>query len=171
MKNERGRVIMDLLITLDRCVVRFLKMIALGCFGVLMVLLSAVVFVRFVPISSLAWSDDIIEWAFSWMVFMGAAVLWRDNEHFRVEWLEHRLSGKKSGRVIELIVKLFSIFFLAVMTYYGTMLTLRAHDVTPGLNLPKHFWYACVPLSGLIMIAYSIRGLVQNVIDQKNREL
>lgn len=155
---------MNFLKRLDRVLIAVLRYIALGCFIGLMFLLAATVFVRFVPISSLGWSDEIVAWAFAWMVFMGTAVLWRDNEHFRVTWLEHKLNGKKSGRILDFLVKFLSIFFLAIMTYYGLKLTLRAHDRSPILELPRHLWYACIPLAGAIMIGYSIRNLVQDVL-------
>jgi len=71
----------------DRSLIISLRWLTLVCFVALLILLSGVVFVRFVPITSLGWSDEIVEWAFAWMVFMGAAALWRDNEHFRVQWL------------------------------------------------------------------------------------
>jgi len=129
----------------------------------LLILLAGVVFVRFVPITSLGWSDEIVEWAFAWMVFMGAAVLWRDNEHFRVLWLPNKLNGRTSGNILALVVEALSIAFLVVMTYYGMKLTVAAHDRSPILELPRHIWYSCIPLAGIIMIAYSIRNVVGNV--------
>jgi TRAP-type transport system small permease protein len=150
--------------TLDQIVVEILRTIALLCFVSLILLLSAVVFVRFVPVASLGWSDEIVEWAFAWMVFMGTAALWHDNEHFRVTWLECCLYGKKSGQIVDIIVKILSITFLAVMTYYSFNLMIRAHDRSPILELPRHLWYACIPLSGFLMIIYSIRNLVQVVL-------
>ncbi len=154
----------------DRFLAIFLRSIALLCFVALLFLLAGVVFVRFVPITSFGWSDEIVEWAFAWMVFMGAAALWRDNEHFRVTWLEHRLNGKKSGKVLDFAVKLLSILFLAVMTYYGMKLTIRANDRSPILELPRHLWYACIPLAGLIMIGYSIRNVLQDVLGIKRKK-
>jgi TRAP-type C4-dicarboxylate transport system permease small subunit len=155
----------------DRCLAIALRGISLVCFSGLLILLSAVVFVRFVPITSLGWSDEIVEWAFAWMVFMGAAILWRDNEHFRVKWLEEQLEGRKSGKVIGLVVELLSIIFLFVMTYYGMKLMLRAHDRSPILELPRHIWYLCVPLAGAVMIGYSIRNLVRYSFNVKQGPL
>ena len=150
--------------TFDRIVIGVLRNISLLCFALLLLLLSAVVFVRFVPVTSLGWSDEIVEWAFAWMIFMGAAVLWHDNDHFRVTWLEERLRGKKSGKALAFLVKTLSILFLGVMTYYSFNLMMRAHDRSPILELPRHVWYACLPLSGGVMIIYSIRTLVQDIL-------
>lgn len=155
----------------DRSLSLSLRLIASICFVALLFLLCAVVFVRFVPITSLGWSDEIVEWAFAWMVFMGAAALWRDNEHFRVKWLEGRLKGGKAQKLLGLAVEIFSIFFLVIMTYYGLKLMLRAHDRSPILELPRHIWYLCVPLAGAIMIGYSIRNFVAHLLGIKNTVL
>ncbi len=155
----------------DRSLVIALRWISLVCFVALLILMSAVVFVRFVPLTSLGWSDEIVEWAFAWMVFMGAAILWRDNEHFRVKWLEERLKGKKSGKVLALVVEILSMIFLVVMTYYGVKLMVRAHDRSPILELPRHIWYLCVPLAGAVMIGYSIRNLISYSIGLKHRPI
>jgi TRAP-type C4-dicarboxylate transport system permease small subunit len=142
---------------------KVLKRITLWNFVALLFLLSAIVFVRFVPLTSLGWSDEIVEWSFAWMVFMGAAVLWRDNEHFSIQWLPHKLKGKAFGKWLGIAVEILSIFFLAIMTYYGAMLTISAHDRSPILELPRHIWYLCVPLAGVTMIGYSVRNLIRAV--------
>jgi len=142
---------------------KVLKRITLCNFVALLFLLSAIVFVRFVPLASLGWSDEIVEWSFAWMVFMGTAVLWRDNEHFSIQWLPHKLKGKAFGKWLGIAVEILSIFFLAIMTYYGAMLTISAHDRSPILELPRHIWYLCVPLAGVTMIGYSVRNLIRAV--------
>jgi TRAP-type C4-dicarboxylate transport system permease small subunit len=145
----------------DRILAFGLRTVCILCFACLLLLLSAVVFVRFVPIASLGWSDEIVEWLFAWMVFLGAAVLWRDNEHFRVQWLEMRLKGRVSGRWLGIGIEILSMIFLGIMTYYGLTLTIEAHDRSPILELPRHIWYLSVPLAGTIMLGYSLRNLVR----------
>jgi TRAP-type C4-dicarboxylate transport system permease small subunit len=151
--------ITNFLVKLDRLLNHAMRWIALTCFIALLLILSGVVFVRFVPVASFGWSDEIVEWAFAWMVFMGAAALWRDNEHFRVRWLEDRLKGKTAGKALGLIVEILSIFFIMTMAYYGLKLTMRAHDRSPILELPRHLWYLCIPVAGGIMTGYSIRNI------------
>lgn len=151
----------NFLTRLDEITGVFLRKVTLANFIALLFLLSAVVLVRFVPVASLGWSDEIIEWAFAWMVFIGAAALWRDNEHFRVEWLPGKLTGSRSGVWVGVLVELLSIFFIAVMTYYGFLLMVSAHDRSPILELPRHYWYLCIPLAGAIMILYSVRNLLR----------
>jgi TRAP-type C4-dicarboxylate transport system permease small subunit len=49
--------------------------------------------------------------------------------------------------------------FLLVFTYEGWLLTRAANDRTPIFELPKLLWYAILPLSGAIMIGYTVRDL------------
>jgi TRAP-type C4-dicarboxylate transport system permease small subunit len=153
---------MNILVKLDRFVAMLTKTVSICCFVGLMILLAAVVFVRFFPIVTIAWSDEVVEWLFAWMVFMGAARMWRDGEHFRIKFWEDRYKGKPAEIVFNSIVEILSLIFLCVMTYYGFRLMIRAHDTTSVLVLPRRLWYLCIPLAGVIMSAYSIRNLLRN---------
>jgi TRAP-type transport system small permease protein len=154
---------MNIFVKLDRFIASFTKSVAIICFIGLMCLLAAVVLVRFFPIVNLGWSDEVIEWLFAWMVFMGAARMWRDGEHFRIKFWEDRYKGKPAATVFNSIVEILSIIFLGVMTYYGWRWTLNAHDTSSVLVLPRWLWDLCIPVSGAIMITYSIRNLLQNL--------
>jgi TRAP-type C4-dicarboxylate transport system permease small subunit len=133
------------------------------CLVGLWVLISAGVFVRFVPISSMGWADEIVELAFAWMVFLGAAALWRDRTHFRVELIPHLLRGTKAERSLETFLEILSLVFLLVFTSVGGMLTLRATDRSPILEYPRWIFYLVLPVSGAIMIGYTVRDLCRLV--------
>jgi TRAP-type C4-dicarboxylate transport system permease small subunit len=133
---------------------------SVSCFVGLLLFVAAGVFVRFVPISSMGWADEIIEFAFAWMVFLGAAALWRRRSHFRVEILPEKLAGKKSGRVLEIFLSLCAFVFLIIFTYEGGLIAIRATDRSPILELPRTLWYMSILISGAIMIGYTIRDLI-----------
>lgn len=133
---------------------------SIGCLVGLLFFVSAGVFVRFIPISSMGWADEIIEFAFAWMVFLGTAVLWGARSHFRVEVLPQRLARKRLGRVLEIFLSLCAIVFLLVFTYEGGLIAIRATDRSPILELPKTLWYMILPISGAIMIGYTLRDLI-----------
>ena len=77
-----------------------------------------------------------------------------------MKWLENQLKGGGLEKIINAIVEILSMIFLSIMTYYGMVLTVAAHDRSPILILPRHLWYLCIQLAGVIMIGYSIRNLV-----------
>ena len=125
----------------------------------LLFFIAAGVFVRFVPISSMGWADEIIEFGFAWMVFLGAAALWRGRSHFRVDVLPARLAGKTSGKLLEIFLNLSALAFLFIFTYQGVLLAIQATDRSPILEFPRTLWYIVMPISGAIMIGYTLRDL------------
>ena len=145
---------------MDRVLVPALKWSSMVCLAALLFLIAAGIFVRFVPIGSMGWADEVIEWAFVYLGFMGSVVLWRERSHFRVELIPHWLAGTQGERALEGTLGLLSLVFFLVFTYEGTVLVLRTTDNSPILDLPKLFWYAILPLSGMAFIGYTVRDLV-----------
>lgn len=143
----------------DRGLELFLRWGSTLCLVGLLIIISAVVFVRFVPFTSMGWTDEVVEFAFAWMVFLCAAGLWRQRAHFRVELIQEWLGSSKAGRTLQIVLNLFSLLFLLVLTYQGGVLALRATDRSPIFEFPKTLWYLSIPIAGVIMIGYTIRDL------------
>jgi len=156
--------VMGTLSNLDRTLAFTMRSLCVVCIVLLLALLTGNVLFRFAPIMSMGWYDEIVEMLFAWLVFIGAAALWRENSHFRVEWLSSKLGNRTAGHVLGVIVELISLFFLAVMTYQGLRLTLLANDWTPILKLPKRLLYLDIPIAGSLMIAYGIRNIIHHIL-------
>lgn len=149
---------------LDRAIAWVMRSICIVCLALLLILLSGNVIFRFMPIISMGWYDEIVELLFAWLVFMGAAALWRKKGHFRVEWFHTKFENRTSGDIIGLLIEVLSLFFLVVMTYQGLRITLLANDWTPILKLPKRLLYVDIPIAGSLMILYSIRNVGYHIL-------
>lgn len=145
----------------DRILVTTLRTICVICFALLLLLLAGNVFVRFCPVTAFFWFDEIVEWTFAWMIFFGAAALWARDEHFRLEWLGDKIKGTRAGHVVSLIVELLCLVFIAIFFYQAARLTYLAKDWTPVFNVPRRCLYICMPVSGLIMVGYSVRNVIR----------
>jgi len=146
----------------DRALEAVLRWVSIVCMFVLVVLVSALVLVRFFPIMSLGWADEIVELAFAWMVFMGTAAVWRSGEHITIDFIPQALAGTRAGQVLEVVVGLLIVGFLAVFTWQGFLLTMQASSNTSTmLTLPRPLWYAAVPVSGLVMIGYTVSRILR----------
>jgi TRAP-type C4-dicarboxylate transport system permease small subunit len=151
---------------IDRIISQGLRILTITCFVFVTILVSANVFVRFVPVASLHWFDEIIELLYAYLIFYGAAALWISREHFSVgNWIGNRLIHNLSARhlyrlVLEVIVLIFALIFF----YYSLKLTALAQDVTNVFAIPKRVLYSCMPIAGAIMIVYSIRNVIVEVI-------
>ncbi len=148
----------------DRALEAVLRWMSVGCLVILAALVCALVLVRFYPIVSLGWSDEIVELAFAWMVFLGTAAIWRSREHITIDFIPQALVGTRAGRALEILLDLLALGFLLVFTWQGWLLTLQARgNTSPMLELPRPWWYASVPASGLVMMGYTLSRLLKAV--------
>ncbi|MEE4313476.1 MAG: TRAP transporter small permease subunit [Desulfofustis sp.] len=150
--------------TADTYLYASLRLICIVCLALLLVLLIGNVFVRYVPFTAFYWFDEVVEWLFAWMIFFGAAALWSRNEHFKLEWISKKLSGTTAGHLLACIIELLSLFFLLIFFYQALRLTMLARDWTPVFNIPRRYLYVCMPLSGVIMVCYSIRNVIRELL-------
>jgi TRAP-type C4-dicarboxylate transport system permease small subunit len=151
--------------SIDKVILKTLKSITITSFVFLTILISANVFVRFVPIVSLHWFDEIIELLYAYLVFYGSAALWISHEHFGVgDWIEKRIIQARMRHVYKLTIQLLVMGFALIFFYYSFQLTLLARDVTNVFAIPKRVLYSCLPISGFIMIIYSIRNIAVEVM-------
>lgn len=149
---------------IDRLILNILKTITIIAFVSLTILLTGTIIGRYIHISFL-WSEEIIELLFAYLVFFGAAALWISRGHFRAgNWLETKvLQNDRARQIFRLVLELTSLVFVIVFFYYSLKLTLFTPAVTNVLAIPKRFFYLCMPVSGAIMIVYSIRNIVMEI--------
>jgi TRAP-type C4-dicarboxylate transport system permease small subunit len=126
----------------------------------LLLLVGFNVLVRLFPLVSSGWTDELIELAFAWMIFMGSAALARERLHFRADMILLALRGTRAGRTLDLALKIAGLAFFGIFTLLSWDLAVAATNTTPALDLPRIFWYGVMPVSGAIMLAYAVRDLV-----------
>lgn len=158
--------IMDTLRWADQAILYLLKAITIITFVLLTILITANVIVRFVPVISLHWFDEIIELLYAYMIFYGAAALWITREHFSVgDWIGKKIiKNSRVKHLYRLVIEVMVLIFVVIFFYYSLRLTQLARDVTNVFAIPKKILYSCLPASGAIMIVYSIRNIVIEMI-------
>lgn len=145
----------DAIELIDRTLATSMRGLAMLCLVALLVILAGNVIARDFQLYATAWLDEVVELLFAWMVFIGAAALWREGEHFRIDALERALPAPAS-QLLRMVIALISLFFLLVMTWQGWQLTMKSTALTPILQLPVRLSYSCIPIAGFIMSAYTV---------------
>ena len=77
--------------------------------------------------------------------------------HLAVTVLSEKLTGKKS-KILEVVVQsLFLVFAAMIMVYGGwNAVTLTMGQISPSLSIPMGYVYLSVPVSGVLIIIYSL---------------
>ncbi len=143
---------------IDHTFGRLLRAVPITCLAALFALMVINVIARTFQLAGVAWFDEVVQGLFAWTVFIGTAALWREHDHFQVNWLAEALPPAPR-RVLQFVVTLLALVFLIAMTWYGASLTLKARALTPILNLPTALFYAAIPISGVVMTGYSLVDL------------
>jgi TRAP-type C4-dicarboxylate transport system permease small subunit len=157
--------IMKILQKADQILTLVLKSITILVFLVLTGIITANILLRFFPITSLHWLDEIVELCFAALVFYGAAGVWMVKGHFSVgDWFSKISRSLRARSAYRLVLELITLLFACVLFYYSMNLMMRAREVTAVFQIPKRVLYSCMPASSLIMVAYSIVSVIRAVL-------
>ncbi|XID93145.1 TRAP transporter small permease [Paenibacillaceae bacterium WGS1546] len=120
------------------------------------------VFYRFVLSTPLSWSQEVLMISFVWFVLFGAALSVKHKEHLKIDLLDRAPPALKK---IFKVAELFIVFaFTAVLVYYGIILVsdnLKSGQNVGFLPVKVAYVYLAIPISGLFMLYYSVKGLVK----------
>ncbi len=151
---------------IDRIFLFIFKWISVTLFVVLTLIITANVFVRYVPIISLHWLDEIVELSFAWMVFFGSAAVWILKGHFSAgDWIGKLIKNPRARAAYRLVVDLIAFAFIAIFFWYSLQLFNRAIEVTAVFEFPKKIIYACMPISSAVMGLYSLRFITEEFVE------
>lgn len=131
---------------------------------VMVIVVAAQVFMRFVMGSSLVWSEELARYCFIWLIYIGISYGVKKQRHIKVDVV--LLLFKDKGKIVMSVVA--NLIFLAFAIFaikYGYSLVdkiLTFGQTSPGLRIPMGFVYLATPIG---MALTSIR-LIQQLILQ-----
>ena len=105
------------------------------------------------------WSEEAILLCLVWFSFMGIAIGFREGVHMGVEALTDRMSAR-ANKWIDIWVNLMGLLYGVYFVIYGWEFTVLMFESTlPATKLPNSVVYAVMPVSGLMVCAYSLLQL------------
>jgi TRAP-type C4-dicarboxylate transport system permease small subunit len=134
------------------------------------VLIAMQVFLRYVVAHPFSWTEEIARFLYIWSVFLGASLALRKYELIAVDFFVQRLS-EPARKSLQVISSLLSIFFITILTRYGILLLNIAKTtktISSGAQIPMYFVYILFPISGVMMLIFSVTCLIETLIIRKN---
>lgn len=136
--------------------------------------LSAV-FMRYVMLDSIAWSEEIMRYGSVWLTFLAAATVSYRNEHLSLEFL-HGVGSPAVQKAHRVALHVLAALFGAFVLWQGIIYCGKSGMQTaPTTGLPMLVAYSAIAVGGgLIMVAELVRAwetLVQSAPDDDTDDL
>lgn len=114
---------------------------------------------RYVLASPPAWTEEAATLLFAWLVFVGASLALKQNEHFALDVIVVRLP-RRLQRIVQLGVLLLTLAFCLLLMVYGGALTIDSWIVkTAVMEIPRSCLYASVPVGGVLMFLRTLEAV------------
>ena len=135
-----------------------LNWILTGIMTVMLVVVSAQVWYRFVLNNPLAWSEEVARYLFVWLSFLGSAVGVRMNVHLGIDLVDKVLSSR-NRQIMTVVVNLLMQIFLVVVIVWGIkILKVVQFQKSASLGIPMTYPYLAVPVGAGLMLFNSLRN-------------
>ncbi len=119
---------------------------------------------RYVVKSPSSFTDELARFLLIWVGLLGSSYVAGKKMHLAIDILPSKLEGRKARNLNILINVMVALFAFFAMVWGGIKLvyiTLTLNQTSAALNLPLGYVYSVIPLSGLLIIYYSIMNLTE----------
>ncbi|MBU8880714.1 TRAP transporter small permease [Bacillus sp. FJAT-29790] len=124
-----------------------LKLVIVICLSLMAIFVFTNVVLRYAFNSGITWSEEVSRFLFVWLIFLGAILAFKDNEHLGVDSFVKKLplAGKKVVYTISNIILLITLVFLFDGSWKLTLLNVDLSAPATGMS------YAYIYVFGVIM--------------------
>ena len=124
------------------------------------------VFTRFILGDPSSFTEELARYLMIWVGLLGASYAAGKKMHLAVDLLPLQLEGRPR-QYLQIVIELFTILFAASVLVFGGIrlvyVTFFLGQISAALQLPLGYVYLVVPLSGLLIMFYSIHSIHQEV--------
>lgn len=120
---------------------------------------------RFIFSISIPWSEELIRYSFVWIVFIGASLAVRDNQHATITVVADLLPAK-AREIISIIVDLLCIAFAYFMITEGFNLVkmqIATNQLTSATELPIAIVTVIIPVGAILMVLNYIKKIFLSI--------
>lgn len=144
-------------------VTRGVEVITVLLLLILVGLVSAQVFMRYVMHSPLTWSEEAARITFVWLTFIGAGLAFQRRENLRIQILPDALP-LKPRLWLRLAMYLVEVAFMGLVLYQSVPLLQRLYPAhTPALEWSQDAFYGGVAGGGLVIFGYALVGIKDTI--------
>lgn len=129
------------------------------------------VFTRFVMKNPSSFTEELARYLLIWIGLLGASYVAGKKMHLAIDVVVNRFTGRVRRLTEYLIEVLILAFALLVMVFGGirlVIITLTLNQISAVLRIKLGYVYLVLPLSGLLLMFYSLLFLAEIYKKQKD---
>lgn len=150
---------------------KILLTITIVIFGVLVALVIAQVFMRYVVGQAFMWGDELMRMLMIWGVFLAGSLCFYYQRHLAVDNLLTALPPK-ARKVVHVIISLLIIGLACFYVYQGLALTENCSAQTmASLHISKAFCVVSLPVSAALWIIFEVADIYYTIADKPRTPL
>jgi len=119
---------------------------------------------RYVFASPSSWTEEVARFLLIWIGTLGAAYAFRTNAHIGLDLLPKKLAGAAAQRLHRFSLAVVILFAVTVLVIGGSGLVFLTWDLrqySAVLGLPISFVYSVIPITGVLIVVYSLAAVPQ----------
>lgn len=146
------------------------RVLSIACaviFGAMVIIGTYQIVTRFIFNRPSTVSEELLTYSFAWMALLATAYVFGKRDHMRMGFLADKFS-KPVQKLLNIVSELLVMLLAgAVMVYGGfTIVQLTMTQSTASLGIPMGVVYVIIPISGILIVIYSVLNLIALVTNQ-----
>jgi TRAP-type C4-dicarboxylate transport system permease small subunit len=134
--------------------------------AVMVIDVSWQVFTRFILRDPSSFTEELAGFLLIWIGLLGSSYALYTKAHLGIDILTARLDSAKK-RMTEIIISTIVILFALFIPVFGGIrlvsITLTLKQISPAMGIPMGYVYLVLPLTGLLIIYYSVVFMIQSI--------
>lgn len=153
---------------MSRVLTKILIYFLIFLMGFMVFTVSWQIFTRFILNDPSLYSEEIAGFLLIWIGMLGSTYALLEKSHVGIDVVTKNFIGKEKAMseiFIYSIIILFSFFVLIIGGLRLVYITLSLNQISPALGIRMAYIYLVVPLSGIMMIVFSI-DFIKKIIQE-----
>lgn len=149
---------------------RVLSIILIILMSVIVLDVTWQVVTRFILRNPSSFTEELAGFLLIWIGLLGASYALYTRAHLGIDILTARTTGARKNFVEILIFSVVSLFALSVLVLGGLRLvnlTFTLNQISPAMGIPMGYVYLVLPITGILMIYFSISFIVTIVLKKQ----
>lgn len=114
---------------------------------------------RYLLSISASFTEELARYCLMWLAILGAAYITGKREHIAIDFFADKLPESSQyflNVIIEILILVFAVIVLIIGGGYLMYMTFYMGQISPALKIPLGYIYTIIPVSGILMVIYTI---------------